>query len=442
MMRRRALCAAGGLACLASLDLRGAPVEVFSRLPGLAPRAPDGGVRLAYFGTHFHRLEAEPGGTEAPTRWVDGTVGSLRLWDAGTRWADVAPRPGVWSFERMDAYVERAQAHGASVLYTLGSTPRWASARPDEPGPYGPGCAAEAVKLAHWEEYVMRVAERYRGRIQAYELWNEPQFSDYARDRAHPGFFTGSMANMVEMARAARRVLDRIDPAAVLATPGFVNGPDRLELFLRSGGAETAQVVAYHFYARDARQFAQQIVDVRAVMRRCGVAGLPLWNTECGVETHEDGAALPEGITRRLTPADAAVQLAQFLLLGAAGRLDRFYYYAWDNYRSGMIDRQGLATPRLEALRRVEQWLLGARLSTIEASASTVSLGAERGAERFLFVWSEPAQVARVPLPAGWKIIACEGLLDGAAPAWPTGSGDASRVALAAAPLRLRLGRA
>ena len=439
MMRRRAVCAAGGLV---GLGVHSAPTDVFARMSGTATATPDGAVRLGYFGTHFHRLVAPPGGAEAPTRWLDGTVGSLRLWDSGTRWGDIAPRPGAWSFERMDAYVAHAEAHRASVLYTLGSTPRWASARPDEPGPYGPGCAAEPVKLAHWEEYVARVAERYRGRIQAYELWNEPQFSDYALDRAHPGFFTGSMANMVEMARAARRVLDRIDPAAVLATPGFVNGPHRLELFLRSGGAETVQVVAYHFYARDARQFAQQVGDVREVMRRCGVADLPLWNTECGVETYEAGEALPEGITRRLTQADAADQLAQFLLLGAAGRLDRFYYYAWDNYRSGMIDRQGRQMPRFEALRRVQQWLLGAQVSRVEASGAAVSLGAERDGERFLFAWSDSPRVERVPVPPGWKITGCEGLLDDSAPAWPTPSGQASRVALSAAPVRLKLGRA
>lgn len=439
MMQRRTLCAAAGIA---SLGVRAAADDAFFHASSAAPSVAGVAVPLAYFGTHFHRLVGRPDKAEPPTQWVDAMVGSLRLWDSGTRWGDVAPRAGVWNFDRMDAYVAAAEAHGAGVLYTLGSTPRWASARPDEPGPYGPGCAAEPVQLAHWEEYVRRVAERYRGRIQAYELWNEPHFSDYALDRQHPGFFTGSVAHMVDFARVARSVLDRVDPAALLTTPGFVNGPHRLDLFLRSGGAQWVQVVAYHFYARDALQFVQQVVDVRGVMRRQGLAGLPLWNTECGVETYEDHESLPEGIKQRPTGPQAAATLAQFLLLGAAVRMDRFFYYAWDNYRSGMVDRQGQRTPRFEALLRVEEWLLGVHLAGAALIGNSVVIRGARGTERCIFAWNELDRLERIVVPAGWKVAACETLLRVAVQACSLAEGGGHQVALSPAPMRLRLVRA
>ena len=119
--------------------------------------------------------------------------------------------------------MSRVQENGASVLMVLGSPPRWASARPDEPGPYGPGCAAEPANLDDWDRYVSAVVRRYKGRITTYELWNEPYFSDIPTDRDQPGaFFSGSVATMVNLARRTRAVLDRDDPKAVLLTPGFV----------------------------------------------------------------------------------------------------------------------------------------------------------------------------------------------------------------------------
>ena len=438
MNRRGALRVAAGLAAPASVARAG---TLFSSTSSAASPHASAVVQLPYFGTHFHRLIPIAGKLDPPTVWVGGSVGSLRLWDSGTRWGDVAPRPGVWDFERMDAYVGAAEREAASVLYTLGSTPRWASARPDEPGPYGPGCAAEPVRLGHWEDYVTRVAQRYRGRIQAYELWNEPHFSDYARDRQYPGFFTGSVAQMVDLARVARQVLDRVDPSALLTTPGFVNGPHRLDLFLASGGAALVQVVAYHFYAQDSTRFAQQVVDVRDVMRKYRLEALPLWNTECGVETFAENEALPKGVTQRLTDRQAAERAAQFLLLGAALRLDKFFYYAWDNHRSGLVASDGRYNLRFEALQRAQRWLLGAQVSPAEWSGTSVLIRGEKKGEPFMLAWGESARLEAIHVPTGWKIVSCETLLDAAAVSCVRQTGPGQRVELSAAPQRLGLGR-
>ena len=451
-MRRRALCVAAALGpALGSEVVKAATAAATVAAPAvkvaalaLADTPLDLGPEVGplYFGNHFHRLVPEVGtfgASATATLWVPGTIGVLRLWDSGTRWADLAPSPGVWNFERMDAFVDQARSRGARVLYTLGSTPRWASARPNEPGPYGPGCNAEPVRMAHWEEYVQRVAERYLGRIQAYELWNEPTFSDYAQDRASPGFFSGSAAQMVEMARIARRVLDRVDPKALLTTPGFVGGAYRLDLFFRSGGAALVQAVAFHFYSADSVTFRKDVADVRAVMQRAKLTSLPLWNTECGIETFEPAEPLPEGVTVRLTQTGAAARLAQFLLLGTALRIDTFFYYAWDNYRSGVIDRQGRRLPRFDALRRVQTWLLRARVAGVEAAGTRgVVIQAVRGTERFMFAWDDDARTVRLPVPAGWRIDAVQTLLDGPTVALPV---DGRTLTLSAAPLRLTLVR-
>lgn len=369
-------------------------------------------VTQAYFGIHFHRLVLNPGEKAIQTTWPSLPIGSVRLWDSGTLWSEVAPNAGQWNFGRMDTYVGAASRHGTSVLYTLGGTPRWASARPDERCSYGYGCAAEPVRLAHWEEYVRRVAQRYRGLIGAFELWNEPYFSDIARDRGQPAFFSGSVANMVDLARAARKVLDETSPGALLTTPGFVNGPDRLELFLAAGGKDHVQAVTYHFYSPNAEDFVRQIREVRAVMHRQGVGSLPLWNTELGIEVRPVHSPLPLGGNESHTREEAAARMAQYLVLGAAVGLDRFYYYAWDNDRSGMVTRRGERLPAYDAMARVQDWLIGARMKGCASpSRGVVVCRTERGGQVALLAWSSQPGEQLVKLPESTLAVAVEALL-------------------------------
>jgi hypothetical protein len=369
-------------------------------------------VDLSYFGTHFHRLVLNPGEKNLQTFWPASRIGAVRLWDSGTLWSEIAIQPGQWKFDRIDTYVEQAVAHNTAVLYVLGGTPRWASARRDEKCPYGLGCAAEPVKMAHWEEYVRRVVQRYRGRIKTYELWNEPNFSDIPRDRNAPGFYTGSVADMVEMARLARKVLDDIDPDAVLSTPGFVNGSDRLELFLEAGGKKYIQAIAYHFYSDNSEVFARQIVDVHAIMKRQGLEQLPLWNTETGVEGSLTGTPELES-ANRLSFSNAASRLAQYLILGSAAGLEHFYHYAWDNPRTGMLTQSGERLPSQDSYEKVQAWLLGSTmLGCRKVMPQGVVCDGQRDGSRFAIAWSENKGAYYLPIPSGWTTTAQEHLFD------------------------------
>jgi hypothetical protein len=422
------------LALLAGISLTGRADPYQEATAGHEPI-----VGRSYFGTHFHRLVLNPGEKNLPTRWPDSLIGTIRLWDSGTLWSEIAGQPGQWRYDRIDTYVQQANTHGATVLYVLGGTPRWASSRPDEKCPYGLGCAAEPVRMAHWGEYVRRVVQRYRGRINAYELWNEPNFSDISRDRDAPGFYAGSVANMVEMARIARQVIDENDPNAMLSTPGFANGTDRLELFLESGGKKYVQAIAYHFYSEDTRQFARQIVEVRDVMKRQGLEKLPLWNTETGVEVNPPSSAAHVG-SKTLVYPEAAARLAQFLVIGGAAGLEHFYHYAWDNERSGMMNRLGEPLPNLLAYDRVEAWLLGSRmLGCRELLPHGVLCAGEHAGVRFAIAWSDSGGSYSLPTPSGLGIASLEHLLDAGSKPYASASQDgADRVELDPQPLYIQ----
>ena len=417
-----ALCTAGLLSGAGASD-------AFLIEPSQPARVPDS----AFFGTHFHQLVAPSGKT--PNAWPTGEIGSLRLWDSGTRWADIEPAPGRFEFDRLDAHVQQARAHGANVMLVLGSAARWASARPNEAGPYGPGSAAEPADMAEWERYVTAVARRFKGSITQYELWNEPYFADLPADRGHPSaFFTGTVATMVELARRTRAVLDREDPAAVLFTPGFVGGVQRFEMFLAAGGAKYIGGVSYHFYADEEREFLALLRDVRGVMVRHGIAALPLYNTESGFAAQPvaGAAALaPRGAERR----QAAALLARTMIVGAFAGLDRFYQYAWDNGRMGMQDDARHETPSRAAFVSVRRWLLGTTLAgcrTVEPNL--VRCEGRRDGARLWIVWRpEAAPLMRMRIPSGAQVLSIEQAFDGPVSVSP----ETTEIAVGAAPVAL-----
>ena len=114
-------------------------------------------------------------------------VGSVRLWDTYTMWADLEPTRGVYNWSRLDTFVADARRHGITVLLTLGMTPRWASSEPTQPSPYGPrylGASALPSDMADWEAFVQAVLTRYGHQLDAVEIWNEPNYA-FLRGGAH-----------------------------------------------------------------------------------------------------------------------------------------------------------------------------------------------------------------------------------------------------------------
>lgn len=292
-------------------------------------------VPREYFGMHMHLIDK--GGP-----WPTFRFGSWRLWDAYVAWRDLEPSRGKWDFSRLDRYVALARKNGVSIVYPLGLTPAWASARPGEPSKYKPGNAAEPSDLNTWRNYVRTVASRYKGEITVYEIWNEPNI---------PGFFSGDVRKLVELTRVAREELKKIDPAIQLVSPGMSTGAkghlEYLDKYLAQGGAEIIDVLGYHMYVQthEPEALIPLIHTIRGLLGKHGIASLPLWNTESGWWIG-NGDGTPEhpmvakGGWKRLDPkVEAGAYLARALIVARGEGLGRFYWYSWDNpYGLGMIE--------------------------------------------------------------------------------------------------------
>ncbi len=305
-------------------------------------------MRSVHFSREFMGMH-----TLSPARhWPDVPFGSIR--PAGTSWGALEPAKGEFDWHSLDTWVSQSEAHHVQLDYVFVNTPRWASSRPDEPCPGGRfGCAAPP-NLEAWREFVTTLVTRYRGKISSYELWNEPNGS---------GFWTGTPKQMVELAAVAYPIIKKIDPSALVTTPGVsssgwpLSHDAWLDQYLAAGGGNYADVIAWHGYAgRNDRPalppegLAEQIVALKKVLVKHGLSKLPIWNTEGG---WGKDAQLPD------ERAQAAF-LVKWYMINFTNGIARAYWYQWDNPEWGTLWRaaDGM-TPAGNAARQVAEWLSG-----------------------------------------------------------------------------------
>jgi len=306
---------------------------------------PGGPARLMrdFFGMHIHR------GDQAAD-WPSVNFGSWRFWDGAATWPDVQPNAQTWNFQKTDAYVARARSLGIGALITLGRTPQWASSRPLEPSAFGPGQAAEAAKLDDWRAYVRRLATRYAGKVEAYQVWNEANTAP---------FWTGSVDKLMALTCIAFEEVKRADPKALLVAPSGVGADKRVawvKTFLAAGGAKCVDVASYHLYtgSNAPESFVTPMLDMRKQMADGGFAAIPLWNTETGYFIPNVTAANPtEGwspyeLRNQIDEKTAADYVVRAMLLARALGFERFYWYAWDDTHLGFIE-PGDKKPREQA---------------------------------------------------------------------------------------------
>jgi len=363
--------------------LFGAPAKPVSLTPPSQP------IPASFFGMHIHHM-VSPNGKEPLTPWPSIPVPQWRLWDARVTWPDLEPSKGQFKFENLDRSLALAEAHHTDVVLTLGLTPRWASARPQEPSGYAPGYAAEPTNLEDWRTFVRTVATRYKGRIHVYEIWNEPNVKK---------FWTGNVDQLVALTREASLIIHEIDPQAIVVSPPATGFPGIkwLPEFLNKAG-QYVDVIGYHFYLTPKPPEATlQLVDaIKKVMSENGAGDKPLWDTEAGW--------LPPA---QVVPDLGAAYVARSYIVLWADGVQRFYWYAWDNHTSVALqmtdrDNQTLA-PAGQAFSTIQQWLVGARMDWCKADANeTWQCQLNRNGKPEWIIWNVDGN-STFSLPKNWN---------------------------------------
>jgi GH35 family endo-1,4-beta-xylanase len=204
-------------------------------------------------------------------------------------WREVEPTRAQFHWAVTDQFVTGAEYYGLDVIVRLDQHPAWASqvdlalnAPPDE--------------LQDYYNFVHRVAERYRGRVKAYIIWNEPNLAiEWGGRRPDAEAFTKLLQEGYQAVKAA-------DPEALVVSAGLAptNSNDATaiddRLFLaamyQAGAKAYFDVLGAHVYSfgqaphvpendREHPAF-RRLTDLRQIMVEHSDADKPVWITELG----------------------------------------------------------------------------------------------------------------------------------------------------------------
>jgi hypothetical protein len=214
-------------------------------------------------------------------------------------------RYSSWYIARVDKVVAAAEARGLRLLFSVIFTPCWASTAPEELKqgcssgwwsrgvgsypPRDPGDYADAMEF---------LARRYRGRVEAWELWNEPNLDSFW-ESDEPA------ADYARLVRAAYPRIKQADPRATVVAGSLAHADYKFaDRLLRAGIGGSFDAFSVHPYSGDSSPLEPQrdkyihasfVRGVPAVRETLAAHGrpAPLWLTEFGWNTSDLRQAEP-----------------------------------------------------------------------------------------------------------------------------------------------------
>ncbi len=180
----------------------------------------------SHFGVFQYPLHSEDAFQEKIVEQMrDLGVKWLRL---NFHWNNHEPEKGKIDWDGgsfpMGTFTDLAYKYGMHVMVELANTARWASSKPHDErvGAIDTGTFWESVApkdFADWENYCRKAAERFKGKVVYYEIWNEPGAPKNYEN--FNGFWRDSSENFVKIIKHACKGIKSVDPNAKVCAGGF-----------------------------------------------------------------------------------------------------------------------------------------------------------------------------------------------------------------------------
>jgi len=160
-------------------------------------------------------------------------------------WHTVEHGPDNFEWEPLDRAVEASNAFGFKVLLSVIHAPDWTRTEQLESGP--------PADYSEFGRFMGQLATRYRGKVVAYELWNEPNLArEWQGDVLDPARFVALVAEGATAVRAANP--DALVISGAPAVTGINDGVEAIDdrVFLRgmyeAGIAQWVDGIGAHPY--------------------------------------------------------------------------------------------------------------------------------------------------------------------------------------------------
>ncbi|AGF73602.1 cellulase family glycosylhydrolase [Corynebacterium halotolerans] len=258
------------------------------------------------------------------------TLGATRI-RLSAVWKDIERERGRYDWSGLDQRVDAAVAAGLVPLMLIHMYPDWV----EDFGVVGGGAAAE------FGEFAEAVAARYGDRVDAYEIWNEPNLARFWPDPdpdAYAELLAESSPRITTADPGAEIISGGLAPATNM--PGYsVAGLDFLGRLYELGAHDHLTAVAVHPYSYPERPSGnsrwngfRQLRDYRELMSSHGDGAKRIWLTEYGAPTGGDG-----GVSER-AQADMVVEALR--ITSSESWLGPIFLYTMYDLDLGADDRE------------------------------------------------------------------------------------------------------
>ncbi len=152
----------------------------------------------------------------------------------GFSWPEIQPEKEVFNWIRADHFMNLLEANNLALQTAFIWAPAWAVRKGREKTRRGLPCP----DFDAYRNYARTLVRHYRGRIRFYEVWNEPDISDFAAFSAE---------EYTQLQRIAYEEVKKADPEALVLAGGFGNTNGLpLQKVVFTQAPDTCDIIAYH----------------------------------------------------------------------------------------------------------------------------------------------------------------------------------------------------
>lgn len=206
----------------------------------------------------------------------------------GIPWAGVEQVQGQLNWTDADKLVNAAVSKNMAILVAINSTPAWAVA------PNNPPIVSPPASMAAFADFCAKVAQRYKGKISAYEVWNEPNGVQFWRPAPDAAAYTSMLKAAYPKIKAVDSgvtVIGGVLGAVADLGTSLINPVTFLNQMYAAGAKNNFDAVSFHPYQYTLKFSAgipiqnspvNQLMQMRLTMVNNGDAGKKIWASEYG----------------------------------------------------------------------------------------------------------------------------------------------------------------
>lgn len=362
---------------------------------------------------------------------IFGAVEAFRAGDlaseAGLTWQRVSflwhglqpTGPDDWNpFYFPDAELSAELDAGRTIVGLLMGPPAWANGTGRASDPPRNFALAPDDPNNLWTAYVSKVVSTYRGRIDTWIIWNEPDIWD-------PTFpiysWSGTVTDYYRLVKRAYLAAKAANPQATIALGGQTYWWDKKynrELFFKrflevAMGDETAPANGFYFDAVVLHLYndPSTLYDVPVYYKQLLAAhGLdkPIWINETNAVPHDDPQSPLPRSDYRLTLDEQASYIIQAVANALAAGVQRIGFYKMRDDPGyppgtepyGLVSANGTPKPAYHAVKTAVKLLEGAGTATRSVEKGVVRVTFSKPGSRTTVLWNMTPAPAVYTLPA------------------------------------------